>query len=49
MSSVTNMNIVRNLVVKISELLGGEITYTTCVNSRGEVTKRIQITYKEDE
>ena len=49
MTNVTNMNIVRNLVVKISELLGGEITYTTCVNSRGEVTKRIQITYKEDE
>ena len=49
MTNVTNMNIVRNLVVKISELLGGEITYTTCVNSKGEVTKRIQITYKEDE
>jgi len=49
MTTVTNMNIVRNLLVKISELLGAEITYSTCVNSRGEVTKKIQITYNEDE
>ena len=43
------MNIVKNLLEKISDLLGAEVTHVTCVNSRGEVTKRINITYKEDE
>ena len=49
MTNVTNMNIVRNLLEKISDLLGGEVTHTIVVNSKGEVTKRINITYKEDE
>ena len=47
MSEVTNMNIARNLVDKIVDLLGGEVQYTTVVNSRGEVTKRIVISYSE--
>mgnify|MGYP001233957895 FL=1 len=49
MTTVINKNIVNNLLDKIADLLGAEISHITCVNSRGEVTKKIQITYKEDE
>ena len=43
----TNEVIVKNLTTKIVDLLGGEIQHTTVVNSRGEVSKRIIITYTE--
>lgn len=49
MTNVTNMNIVKNLLEKISDLLNAKVTHVTEVNSKGEVTKRINITYKEDE
>ena len=45
--NVTNMNIARNLADKIVDLLGGEVQYTTVMNSKGEVTKRIIISYSE--
>ena len=43
----TNEVIVKNLADKIVDLLGGEVQYTTVVNSRGEVSKRIIISYME--
>ena len=43
----TNEVIVKNLADKIVDLLGGEVQYTTVVNSRGEVSKRIIISYTE--
>jgi len=44
--SVTNMNIVSNLLEKIGELIDAKITRSTVVNSKGEVTKKITIEYK---
>jgi len=46
MSDVTNMNIVFNLLEKIEELINANITRSTVVNSKGEVTKKITIEYK---
>ena len=43
----TNKVIIENLTTKIMDLVGGEISYTTVVNSKGEVSKRIIISYTE--
>ena len=42
----TKMNIVNNLLDKISELISAKITRSTVVNSKGEATKKITIEYK---
>jgi len=44
----TNKVISRNLVEQVGELLNGEVQYTTVVNSRGEVSKRIIISYSDE-
>tara|TARA_R100001443_G_scaffold89045_1_gene95482 strand:- start:16730 stop:16915 length:186 start_codon:yes stop_codon:yes gene_type:complete len=43
----TNKVISRRLADDICKLLNGEVQYTTVVNSRGEVSKRITISYTE--
>ena len=43
----TNEVIVKNLTTKIIDLLGGTVQHTTVVNSKGEVSKRIIISYSE--
>ena len=45
--NVTKMNIVYNLLEKIGELIPAKIDHTLVVNSKGEVTKRIIISYSE--
>ena len=50
MNSVINMNIINNLLSKIEALLSSaSVTRTMCVNSKGEVTRKITIEYKEPE
>ena len=36
-------------IERIAEDLDGEVCYKVCVNSRGEVTKKIIISYKDNE
>ena len=43
----TNEVIVKNLTTKIIDLLGGTVQHTTVVSSKGEVSKRIIISYSE--
>ena len=44
----TNKVISRDLADRICELLNGEVQHTIVVNSRGEVSKRIIISYTEE-
>ena len=45
----TKMNIINNLLDKIGELISAKIIRSTVVNSKGEVTRKITIEYKEPE
>ena len=45
----TNRVIANNLVDNISSLLDAKVTRQTVVNSRGKVTKRVIISYEEEE
>tara|TARA_B100000035_G_C20795542_1_gene463099 strand:+ start:393 stop:569 length:177 start_codon:yes stop_codon:yes gene_type:complete len=45
----TNRIIAKQQVDNICELLDAKVEYVTIVNSRGEVKKRIMITYEEKE
>ena len=45
----TNKVIANNLVDNISSLLDAKVTRQTVVNSRGKVTKRVIISYEEEE
>tara|TARA_B100001758_G_C18385760_1_gene599971 strand:+ start:1405 stop:1578 length:174 start_codon:yes stop_codon:yes gene_type:complete len=44
----TNRILAKQQVENICKLLNGEVDYVTVVNSRGEVKKRIVITYEEE-
>ena len=46
--AASNKSICDNLVNSIAELLNGEVQHVMIVNSRGEVKKRIMITYEEE-
>ena len=45
----TNRILAKQQVDNICQLLDGKVEYVTIVNSRGEVKKRIVITYEEKE
>ena len=45
----TNRILAKQQVDNICKLLDGKAEYVTIVNSRGEVKKRIMITYEEKE
>jgi hypothetical protein len=45
----TNRILVKQQVDNICKLLDAKVEYVTIVNSRGEVKKRIMITYEEEE
>ena len=47
MSDVTKMNIAKNLVEKIAELLNAEIRYSYLLDHKGVEQRKISITYKE--
>ena len=48
-SNVTKMNIVNNLLDKISELLNAKVHHQDVIDSKGYNSKRIIITYRENE
>ena len=45
---VTELNIVNNLVEKISELLDAEVHHSLLVDYKGNEQRKISIVYKED-
>ena len=45
----TKLNIAKNLADKISDLLNGEVHYSTLLDSRGVETKKISIIYKDND
>ena len=45
----TNRILAKQQVDNICKLLDAKVEYVTIVNSRGEVKKRIMITYEEEE
>ena len=45
---VTELNIVNNLVEKISELLDAEVHHSLLVDYKGNEQRKISIIYKED-
>jgi len=47
-SNVTKMNIVNNLLDKIGELLNAKVHRQDVIDSTGNASKRIIITYKEE-
>ena len=47
--AASNKCICDNLVSSIAELLNGEVQHVMLVDSRGNVKKRIMITYEEQE
>jgi len=47
MSDVTKMNIAKNLVEKIAELLNAEVRYSYLLDHKGVEQRKISITYKE--
>ena len=42
-------NVPRCRIERIAQDLGGEVVYQTVVNSKGKVTKRVIISYEEEE
>ena len=48
-SNVTKINIVNNLLDKISELLNAKVHHQDVIDSKGYNSKRIIITYRENE
>ena len=47
--AASNKSICDNLVNSIAELLNGEVQHVMLVDSKGNVKKRIMITYEEQE
>ena len=47
-SKETELNIVKNLVEKIAELLNAEIHYSYLLDHKGVEQRKISITYKEE-
>ena len=45
---VTKLNIVKNLVEKIAELLNAEVHYSYLLDHNGVEQRKISITYKEE-
>ena len=45
---VTKLNITKNLVEKISELLDAEVHYSYMLDHKGEERRKISIVYKEE-
>jgi hypothetical protein len=45
---VTKLNITKNLVEKISELLDAEVHYSYMLDHKGEEKRKISIVYKEE-
>ena len=46
--NVTKLNITKNLVEKIAELLNAEVHYSYLLNYKGEEKRKISIIYKEE-
>ena len=46
--NVTKLNITKNLVEKIAELLNAEVHYSYLLNHKGEEKRKISIIYKEE-
>ena len=46
--NVTKLNITKNLVEKIAELLNAEVHYSYLLNHKGEEKRKISIVYKEE-
>ena len=44
---VTKLNITKNLVEKIAELLNAEVHYSYLLNHKGEEKRKISIIYKD--
>ena len=47
-NNVTKLNITKNLVEKIAELLNAEVHYSYLLNYKGEEKRKISIIYKEE-
>lgn len=47
MSDVTKLNIAKNLVEKIEELLDAEVHYSLLVDHKGQEQRKISIIYKD--
>ena len=47
--AASNKSICDNLVSSIAELLNGKVQHVMLVDSKGNVKKRIMITYEEEE
>tara|TARA_B100000925_G_C21693842_1_gene339390 strand:- start:201 stop:380 length:180 start_codon:yes stop_codon:yes gene_type:complete len=45
----TNKIIAHNLVKNIASLLSGEIQYSTLVDHKGVIKRKVSITYQEEE
>ena len=45
--NVTKLNITKNLVEKIAELLNAEVHYSYLLNHKGEEKRKISIIYKD--
>jgi len=48
-SNITKMNIVNNLLDKISELLNAKVHHQDIIDTKGCNSKRIIITYREND
>ena len=46
--NVTKLNITKNLVEKIAELLNAEVHYSYLLDHKGEEKRKISIVYKEE-
>ena len=46
-NNVTKLNITKNLVEKIAELLNAEVHYSYLLNHKGEEKRKISIIYKD--
>ena len=44
----TKLNIAKNLVEKIGELLDGEIHYSTLLDHKGVLKRKVSIVYEEE-
>ena len=47
-NNVTKLNITKNLVEKIAELLNAEVHYSFLLDHTGEEKRKISIIYKEE-
>ena len=48
MPDITKLNITKNLVEKIAELLNAEVHYSLLVDYKGTKTRKISIMYKDE-